>query len=282
VSESALLLCTDLDRTLLPNGSQPESPGARGRFAAFVASSAATLVYVTGRDRELVEEAIREFDIPSPHFVVSDVGTTIYDLRSGAWVSVPEWHAAIAADWRGADPATLAEWLRDIPDATLQEDRKQGIFKLRYYLPLDRNWSELEPQFHRLLRANHVRANVIYSVDEVAAIGLIDVLPASAGKLSALEFLSSTLGLDHAHMLFAGDSGNDLAVLVSAIPAVLVANAAPEVAEAARALAARDGTTGALYAARGSFLGMNGNYSAGILEGVAHFHPELFAAHRWA
>ncbi|MCI5126782.1 MAG: haloacid dehalogenase, partial [Candidatus Electrothrix sp. AR5] len=29
-----LLVCTDLDRTLLPNGPQPESPGARPAFAA--------------------------------------------------------------------------------------------------------------------------------------------------------------------------------------------------------------------------------------------------------
>ena len=28
-----LLLCTDLDRTLLPNGEQPESPPARALFA---------------------------------------------------------------------------------------------------------------------------------------------------------------------------------------------------------------------------------------------------------
>ncbi|MEJ2621733.1 MAG: haloacid dehalogenase, partial [Candidatus Thiodiazotropha sp.] len=27
-----LLLCTDLDRTLIPNGSQPESAGAREAF----------------------------------------------------------------------------------------------------------------------------------------------------------------------------------------------------------------------------------------------------------
>ena len=30
----------------------------------------------------------------------------------------------------------------------------------------------------------------------------------------------------------------------------------------------------ALYLAHGGFLGMNGNYSAGILEGVAHYHPD--------
>lgn len=35
----------------------------------------------------------------------------------------------------------------------------------------------------------------------------------------------------------------------------------------------QQGTTAAFYLARGEFLGMNGNYSAGIIEGVAHYHP---------
>jgi hypothetical protein len=29
-----------------------------------------------------------------------------------------------------------------------------------------------------------------------------------------------------------------------------------------------------LYLPRGNFLGMNGNYAAGVLEGLAHFFPE--------
>ena len=54
-----LLLCSDLDRTLLPNGQQPESPGARERFTRFVPRPEVNLVYVTGRHRQLVEQAIR-------------------------------------------------------------------------------------------------------------------------------------------------------------------------------------------------------------------------------
>ena len=45
------------------------------------------------------------------------------------------------------------------------------------------------------------------------------------------------LGFDRGTTIFAGDSGNDLQVLASAIPAVLVANAMPRVAEEARAAA---------------------------------------------
>jgi hypothetical protein len=53
-----------------------------------------------------------------------------------------------------------------------------------------------------------------------------------------------------------------------------VANAHPTVVEQATAQVRRNGTTDRLYLARGGFLGMNGNYSAGILEGMGHFHAD--------
>jgi hypothetical protein len=49
-----LLLCTDLDRTLIPNGPQPESPGAREIFSCVVNDTRVVLAYVTGRQRQLV------------------------------------------------------------------------------------------------------------------------------------------------------------------------------------------------------------------------------------
>ena len=72
--------------------------------------------------------------------------------------------------------------------------------------------------------------------------------------------------------IFAGDSGNDLDVLLSTVPSVLVANADAEVRTAVKSVPADK-----LYLAQGDFLGMNGNYSAGIVEGVMHFHPELIS-----
>ena len=57
------------------------------------------------------------------------------------------------------------------------------------------------------------------------------------------------------------------------LPAVLVANAQPQVRDLAVKLAREGGHAAQLYIAQGGFHGMNGNYAAGILEGVAHFHP---------
>lgn len=54
------------------------------------------------------------------------------------------------------------------------------------------------------------------------------MLPRNATKLHGIEFLQQRLGYGHSEVIFAGDSGNDLPVLVSPIPSVLVANASAE------------------------------------------------------
>ena len=77
--------------------------------------------------------------------------------------------------------------------------------------------------------------------------------------------------------MFSGDSGNDLPVLISPIPAILVNNASPELKAEAVQLANKAGTAAALYLAQGGFLDMNGHYAAGILEGIAHYHPSITA-----
>jgi len=121
---------------------------------------------------------------------------------------------------------------------------------------------------------HNVHASLVWSIDEPAGIGLLDVLPARANKLHAVEFLMQQSGFSLADTVFAGDSGNDLPVLCSAIPAVLVANASDEVRSAALQQAAALGHTSQLYLAAGGWHGMNGNYSAGVLEGIVHFIPQ--------
>ena len=128
---------------------------------------------------------------------------------------------------------------------------------------------------HQRLQAEGIEASLVWSVDETAPIGLLDVLPASATKRHAVEFLMQSEGFDLEHTVYAGDSGNDLPILTSPIHSVLVANATPQVRSLALRLARENGTEDALYLARGGLLGMNGNYSAGILEGTAYYLPQV-------
>lgn len=277
VFEAPILLATDLDRTLLPNGAQPESPLARPRFCRFVAMSEVMLAYVTGRHRTLVEAAMAEYELPRPDFVIGDVGTSLYAVHDDEWRQRTDWQRAIGADWAGLSHGDLAAELADIHDLTLQESAKQGACKLSYYAAPLGDPSDLLARVRHRLAATGARCNLVWSVDETTATGLLDVLPASASKLHALEFLREHLDIPLARTVFAGDSGNDMEVLVSEIPSVLVANAQESVRAEAVALAVARGFGHTLYLAQGALDGMNGNYSAGILEGVAHFIPETRA-----
>jgi len=267
-----ILICTDLDRTLLPNGPQSESPTARPRFRMLAARPEVSIAYVTGRHRELVREAIDEFDIPIPDFLIGDVGTSIYHVADD-WAPRADWSHHIAASWNGQGPEVLASLLQGIDGLLIQEPAKQGPCKLSYYTPEDWDRTQLLPVIEQKLTENNIAANLIWSLDEHTGTGLLDVLPATASKHSAIEFLMRQEGFDQSETVCSGDSGNDLAMLTGPLQAVLVANATAEVRADAEALAEAAGTQSLLYQARGDFHGMNGYYSAGILEGVAHYLP---------
>jgi len=270
-----LLLCTDLDRTLLPNGAQPESVLARQCFSRFVDHTHVSLVFVSGRDKGLVQQAIIDYQLPQPDFVISDVGTNIYDLRAGDWQDWPDWQQEIAQDWQGRTHQQLLELLCGIEMLQLQEQAKQNTFKLSFYVPLSADQGALHEIIAARLSEAGVLASLIWSIDEPAAVGLLDILPQRATKLHAVEFLQQALGITTQQTLFAGDSGNDLPVLASRIPAVLVNNAMDSVKQQAVAEADKQGNSAFLYIADGGYLNMNGNYSAGILEGIAHYHLDL-------
>lgn len=264
-----ILLCTDLDRTLIPNGRQAESPGVRELFSRFVRRPEVSLAYVTGRHLDLIHAAMDAYDLPTPDFAIADVGTSIYHVEGGAWRHWQPWDDVIAGDWQGRSAEDVHAVLRDLGGLKLQEPDRQNTHKLSYYVDLMIDEREAMAAVEQRLVDNGIRARVIWSIDEEHRIGLLDILPASASKRHAIAFLMSSGHYDADHAVFAGDSGNDLDVLLSPMHAVLVANADPKV-RAVVAQASPDNT----YVAQGGFLGLNGYYSAGILEGVAHFCPE--------
>jgi len=265
------LLCTDLDRTLVPNGKQPCSPDALGRLKNLVSRDEMTLVFVTGRHKALIQQAISEYDLPRPDYAISDVGSTIYRIKSGQWSQMEIWDEHIASDWAGNSNTDLNHLLSTLQSLELQEPEKQNRHKLSYYVPMNVDTEALIGKMEVLLTQNNIKANLIWSIDEQANVGLLDVLPARANKLHAIEFLMKNQGYPLENTVFSGDSGNDLDVLKSGIHSVLVANAAEDVKK--EAVAGSDPNT--LYIAKGGYLGMNGNYSAGILEGLAHYLPEV-------
>ena len=268
------LLCTDLDRTILPNGHQEESPKARLLLSKLAEHPRIQLAYVSGRHKNLLKEAIAEYDIPTPNFAICDVGTTIYTTTNNEWQTCQAWTDKIGADWQGKTSRELIDIFSDINILTLQEPDKQNTYKLSYYTPPVIDQEGLRAKVSDRLNRAGITASIIFSIDEIADVGLFDILPRSADKLQAIQFLMKHEGINNSHTVFAGDSGNDLSVLTSGMKSILVRNASNNVREEAQRYLAATDQLQQLYIAHGGFSGMNGNYAAGVLEGFYHFFPE--------
>lgn len=272
-----LLLCTDLDRTLIPNGPEAESPLARPFFRQLCNEPKLTLVYVSGRDKDLITVAIDEFNLPIPDYVISDVGSVIYEINNNIWSVFQQWSNTIALDWNKYSPQDIHNILSPITQLILQEPSKQNTHKLSYYLPLQHSHSTITHKIEHILTSKNINANIIWSIETIKNTGLIDILPASANKLTAIRWLAGNIDICENSILFAGDSGNDIDVINSSISSIIVANASNEFKSLALSISQAKHTESRLYVAQGMSDEMNGNYASGIIEGVCHYIPEAEA-----
>jgi sucrose-6F-phosphate phosphohydrolase len=272
-----ILLCSDLDRTLIPNGAEAESSQARPLFARLVSHPQLRLAYVSGRDQSLVKEAIAVYDLPEPDFVIGDVGTTLYFIHGNRWRMNKAWQHEISRDWDGRGHDDIKELLSDLigKEIELQAEDKQNRYKVSFYTDPSVAHQKLKQKITDRLDKQQIATHIIWSRDDAAKRGLLDILPRKANKLRAIQFLMKEKSFDRSDTVFAGDSGNDVDVLISGLQAILVKNATDDVREAALDRLSEDGTGDRLYLARGNFMGMNGNYAAGVLEGMVHFFPDV-------
>jgi len=271
--KSKLLLCADIDGTLIPSGSDLEHPEARDRFRAFCSNPHVTLVYVSSWTIDQTKRAIPEYRLPTPHYFITDVGTKIYRQHQGDWAEDERWQKQISSAWNGKRLPDLQKALALCGDLQLQEENKQNDFKLSYYLSLSVHPKQILSWVEEQLAKLKIEFELVWSIDDVKRVGLLDILPRNADKRNAIEFLFQELGFARNQVLFAGNSGNDLAVLASPIPSVLVANAEPEIRKQAIELADAYDCSESLYIAQSDNTVFDGNYASGILQGVAHFFP---------
>ena len=274
VETKRILLGCDLDRTLIPNGIQKESPLARPLLRRLARCPNIYLAYVSGRDQKLILDAIAEFHLPVPDYAIGDVGTTLYRIINGNWHLSDDWSAEIGQDWKSLNRQELTWLLGDIKEIQLQEPGKQSQYKLSYYTDQNVDYQTLAMNIRGRLAKRGVRVSIIWSVDEIGEIGLLDIIPARANKLQAIRFLMQQEQFPEERTVFAGDSGNDLDVLTSGLQSILVKNAMDEMREKAIEMLSLKHMTHCLYLPKGNFYGMNGNYAAGVIEGLAHYFSE--------
>ena len=209
LSARRFTLATDLDGTFL-GGSDKE----RQSLYDWIESNRQSvgLIFVTGRDPEFIVNMCAEKGLPWPELVVSDVGTTIarVNRQDGRVEPIDELEQDIATRWQDRGEL-VRETLHGHPGLTLQPTPFR--YRVSYYLD--------------------AKAFDVGAVDKVEQLGLdslvsdnrfFDVLPRGVSKGPSLRRLIHHLAIPEDRVLAAGDTLNDLSMLISGLKAVAVGN----------------------------------------------------------
>ena len=262
------ILATDLDRTLLPNGSWPADPGAIDLFNELTEKHSVYVVYVTGRNLNLAENAIKEYGIRHPHFLIGDVGTSIRKYQNGEWRFDDGWITHVRHASPRWDATAIREAVADVGGMREQESEHLNPFKQSYYVEHDKSDAVLKKVDERV--KGKFDEVIIYSFDSQDGKGLLDFLPASATKQTALEYVAEEFGATKEDVVFCGDSGNDIYPLTAGFCGVLVRNADDQLVENVKHAMEADPDL-KVYFAKGGFRGLQGYYTSGVIEGAYHY-----------
>lgn len=202
--QSKFVLATDLDGTLLAGSAQ-----ARRRIRDLFADneSGAKLIFVTGRALESILPLLSDPTVPSPDYIIADVGSTIV---YGDLTPVEGLQHEIAARWPGSQAVMRA--LAPFPGL-----RRQSV-------PQERRCSFLasEDAVTPALAAavESLGCDLLFSAGRY-----LDVLPRGVAKGAALLRLAQAEGLDLAHIVVAGDTLNDLSMFDTGLRGIVVGRA---------------------------------------------------------
>ncbi len=216
LSNSDLVLATDLDGTFLGG-----SAHARETLYSWLKANREriTLVFVTGRDPDFIADLCASTDVPTPDFVIGDVGTTIARFAQGLIEPIPALEAPIIRRWHGK------------PE--LVRTRLAGICGL---------WLQAAPFRHRLSyqyddRFDPTSLDVLegVQVDILISHGcFVDILPQGISKGPSLQSLIAFLKLPAARVLVAGDTMNDFSMFQTGLHGAVVGGAEAELLKATR------------------------------------------------
>lgn len=248
------LLATDLDGTFIPLPGDREALKALDEFKMlFHTSSAPDLVYVTGRDIRLINDAIERFELPEPLAVIADVGTSVYYRKEKAWVRDEEYDLVLRKLSREHSFSEIKEKLLALPGVSLQDPKRQGEFKLSFNIDEQQLGSVRE-----ILKGGAWKA--VFSRDTFTGNGLLDILPPGVSKAYGVNWFLDSRTDEYERIVYAGDSGNDYDIFISGIDVILVANTPEDIKDRV----SRVCPTSSVFMAHDTS-------TAGVREGCRHF-----------
>ncbi|MBT8395421.1 MAG: HAD-IIB family hydrolase [Gemmatimonadetes bacterium] len=259
------MLASDMDGTVVPLEVNPQREREISAFRSGVAETQdLTLAYVTGRDLPLALKGIRQHRLPVPDTLVCDVGTSVYHQTSSGFEEDTEYVSLMERARGGLDVRDVQRELAHLPGLQLQAEHRQTASKLSYYLSPDGGHPEIMSSVNEVLIGLGGNLQAVYSIGAPHGTGLLDLLPAGVAKDFALRYLHRRVGVDEESLVYAGDSGNDIAAMLTGFNAIVVGNATPGLMEELTSRGGEMGVLDRLYFAE-EF------YVAGVMEGCRHF-----------
>lgn len=258
------MLVSDLDGTLI--GSDRGHAAALARFRDFVrAHGDLTLAYVTGRAFAHAVDGIGAAGLPWPDHLGTSVGT---ELRANTgsrenprWEFDRSFHDRLAARV-GAHPLQQADSIVLAHRGTrLQPAEQQSDLKRSFFVEAAVDLGALTDALMEELQSAGFGCTPMQSVDPATGQGLLDLLPEGVSKATAIDVLRERNAFEPETIVFAGDSGNDIAGLKGRWHGILVGNAPEELREALRS-SGRDPAWPRVVLAEGHVI-------EGVLEGLA-------------
>lgn len=219
------LLVADLDGTLLPLPGNEQNERDLKRFIRLVEEHEIELVYATGRNRDSALEAIHMHGLPNPRALICNVGTEIWESRDGVDLScLTDYSEQLAGILSTFGTEELSVVLDSITDLQLRPPAKQGEFKLAYGVRAARLEVAVSTAI-AAIRERNLPFSIIHSQCVETGDGFVDIVPNGISKASAVLWYADRMNIATESVVYAGDSGNDLAALCEGFRSIVVSNA---------------------------------------------------------
>lgn len=242
-SKSQYVLISDIDGTLI---GQDDNEGF-AELMDWLNMNKDHVVFglATGRNKVLTQQVLQEHDLAKPDVLICSAGSEIYYTEK--FIPDKGWESHISFQW---DRKKLQDVLRKIPKLSLQEEEAQYAYKLSYYVDDDFTEDD-KADIYDLLDKHNLKANLLFTDSR-----FMDFLPFRAGKGLAIRYISRKWKIPLDQILTAGNSGNDMDMLLGNMKGIVVGNYSPELEEVRH--------NKNVYFAEQPL-------SKGILEGIGHY-----------
>lgn len=210
------MFSSDLDGTLL--GDREAAHQFNILWQALETDKRPLLTYNSGRLLDDIKQLIHSGQLPPPDYIISGVGTHIYDYNNQKVLK--EFFDILEEGW---DSQRVEETMNQLSLALKKQPAQyQNTYKSSWYLT-DGTEDDIRLLTEALEEVG-LDTHVVYSSGRH-----LDILPKWANKGNALHWLLRQLNIPVKTVVVAGDSGNDNAMFsLSGILGIVVGNAQPE------------------------------------------------------